>query len=224
MRTHLVAGPLSLLFIIGCASTATYFIAPEFTGERLTSGGIAVLPVLVGQTGKCVFGTESYCRFVGEKLASGLRRKQPTLRVIGPTVVSHIFDKGDLVGDYSELIQHYQMVGMLSATISRKLSDHLSVEYFMLSRIHDLYPVGNDANASLSIQIWSAEEAEMVFEFNAQYRATGSHAPPYHLAITRTVHKIVDSATLILWGETPMYSYQSAYAGETGNAIAQEGS
>lgn len=199
MRDHLIVGSLSLLFVIGCASTATYFIAPDFTGERLISGGIAVLPVFMGETGNRVFGTGSYCRFVGERLATGLRREQPALKVVGPTGVSYILDKKGLVSDYSELIEDYQTVGILSATISRKLSDYLGVEYFILGRIHELYSVGNHAKASLSVQIWSVEEAEMVFESNAEYEAAGSYAPPYDRAIIETVRKVVDRVALVLW-------------------------
>ena len=225
MRKYLVVGSLSLLFIIGCASTATYFIAPDFTGERLISRGIVVLPLLVGESRKCVFGTESYCGSVGEELASGLRREQPALKVLGPTVVSYILDKEDLMGDYSKLIEDYETVATFGTDVSRKLSRSLGVEYFMLSRIQTLYSVGNDAEASISVQIWSAEGAKMVFESNAEYKAVGSYVPPYDRAMTGAVHKILDRVILVLWGEMPMmYPYKSTYTGRTENAIAQEGS
>jgi len=198
MRKYLIIGSLSLLFTIGCASTATYFITPDFTGERLILGGIAVFPVLAQETGKYEFAIESYCRSAGEKLASRLRRIQPDLRVVGPTGVGYIFDKEDLVNDYSRLIEHYQAAGVLNADISKKLSEPLGVRYFMLGRIHDLYSVGNDANASLSIQIWDAHEAEMVFESNAEYKAAGLRTPPYDRATAKAVSEIVGRISMAL--------------------------
>ena len=78
-----------LVLAIGCAGPK-YFIAPEFTGDKLTQGGLILLPVLAGETGAGVPGIESYRRSCGEGLASSLRQNHPTLKVIGPSETSSI--------------------------------------------------------------------------------------------------------------------------------------
>jgi len=152
-RKNRIIGLLALLLIIGCAGSRV-FVAPGFTGKALTEGGIAVLPVLAGETGRSVPGVESYCRTTGEEMAVMLREKVPALKVIGPAEVSSIFGKEGLVDEYSKLIENYQRVGMIDTEISTKLSKPLGAKYLMLTQIQSLFSKDSNAIAVLSSRIW----------------------------------------------------------------------
>ena len=197
MRKYAAVGSLLLAFIIGCAATETYtcFVAPEFTEESLTAGGLAVFPVFAEGTSESVSDTRSYCRFASEELASVLRRKQQDIRIIGPTGVSYIFDKMDLVDDYSRLVENYRATGMFSPDISGKLSKSLGVKYFVLGRVRNMGSDNGDAETSLYVQIWSAGDAKMVFESGTEYKFV-SRISSYDRALVEAIHKIVDGLIL----------------------------
>jgi len=203
MLSKIVVGLTCLLFCLGFAGCATkFFIAPGFTGENLTKEGIAILPVLVGETGKGVPGVEGYCRAAGEKMASTLRGKQPTLKVIGPTEVSSIISKDNLVSDYSKLAEDYARVGMLNSAIVKKMSESVGVKYFLIGRITSLYAVGSKAKAAVSIQIYSADSAELLFEIVKEDEASSwliSSSAPYDKAVEGAAQYAMDNVIAVLW-------------------------
>ena len=185
MKKYLALVLLFCVTVFGCVATKA-FIAPGFTGNVLNSSGVAVLPVLSGETGRGVPGLESYCRTVGEQMAVGFRESHTALKVIGPAEVSSIFGKEGLVKDYVQIMENYKMVGILDTESAIKIAAPLGVKHLALTKIQSLYAEEFDAVAVLSLQIWNVDRAEMVFESSNKYTAYsmfGLTGPDYQRAL-----------------------------------------
>lgn len=200
MKKGLVFNLLSalLLIAIGCAGPK-YFLAPGFTGQKLTSGGLAILPVLIGESGAGIPGIEMHRRACGERLAMTLREKQPSLKVITPTEASSRLAQEGMVSDYAKLTENYKMTGMFDTVRAAEMAKSMKAQYFMITKIQSLYsPKEKRAIAALSTQIFDSESAEMVFETSAVYEDISIFGGPnYSRAIERTVDKLASILSVV---------------------------
>jgi hypothetical protein len=177
---------LFLLFIVFFISCAAYkpFMAPGFTGDNLTKGGLAVFPALVAEGSQSVPGIQGYLHTAGEELAASLKESQPSLKVVTPSQVSASLASNDLVDDFAKLKDNYAVTGIVDANLAKKIVEPLQVRYFMLPSINSLYASGNStAKGQLSAKIYDANSAEMVFEAIQNGEATSIlGGPPYDKA------------------------------------------
>ncbi|MFX0140687.1 MAG: hypothetical protein ACFFDN_44015 [Candidatus Hodarchaeota archaeon] len=182
---------ISLIVLIGCA-TYKPFMAPGFSGSKLTEGGVAVFPVLVGEGSTSVPGIESYLRGAGEELANSLRKSQPSLKVVGPTEVSAALAKSGLVDDFAKLKQTFQMTGMLDSESAKKIVEPLQIKYFMLSSINSLFAKDKStAGAQMSAKIFDSAEGQMVFEtLGSGEEISIFGGPPYEKAVKKATQSI----------------------------------
>ena len=140
-----------LTLIAGCASRP--FVDPSLSGEKVTAGGIAVFPVILGRSVLLTGGVEAYCRDAGEEIALRIKKRQPIIKILSPSEVSIILNNENLVSDYSKLTDDYQKVGILNTTIAGKLAETLGVKYFAISKLVSLYSVNRKAIAILNTQV-----------------------------------------------------------------------
>ena len=139
--------------ITGCASRP--FVDPSLSGEKVTVGGIAVFPVILGQSVLLPGGVEAYCRDAGEEMAVRIKKKQPIIKILSPADVSIILNKENLVSDYSKLTEDYLKIGILNTVVAGKIAETLGVKYFVISKLISLYSVDRKAIAILNTQVWS---------------------------------------------------------------------
>ena len=186
-----------LIFVIGCASK--YFLAPGFTGEKLTAGGLVILPVLVGESGAGAPGIETYRRACGERLALSLKQKQSSLKVISPTEASTLLAQEGLVDAYAKLTENYRVTGILDTNAAAELARTMGGKYFMLTKIQSLYsPKEKHATAAISTQIFDSDSAEMVFETSVEYKDISIiGAPNYSRAVEKATDKVANTLSVI---------------------------
>ena len=196
MKKSLVVG-IFLILAIGCASK--YFLAPGFTGEKLTAGGLVILPVLVGETGAGAPGIEIYRRACGERLALFLKQEQPSLKVISPTEASTLLAQEGLVDAYAKLTENFKVTGILDTIAAAELARTMGGKYFMLTKIQSLYsPKEKHATAALSTQIFDSESAEMVFETSISYEDISIFGGPnYSRAVEKATDKIANTLSVV---------------------------
>ncbi len=164
---------VTLLAVVAfvCSCAPSYFVAPGFSGNDLTSGGLAVFPAMVAQ-GAGQGGAEAYRRACGETVAAELKGRYPSIKVITPSSVAAVLAQGELVNEYSKMTQTFQQTGILDTTTAIKATKVLGVKYFMLVNIQSLYsPRPGNARATISGQVFDSERAEMVFESTVSYEA-----------------------------------------------------
>ncbi len=183
--------------ISGCASRP--FVDPSLSGEKVTAGGIAVFPVILGRSVLLTGGVEAYCRDAGEEIALRIKKRQPVIKILSPSEVSIILNNENLVSDYSKLTDDYQKIGILSTVIAGKLAETLGVKYFVISKLVSLYPVNRKAIAILNTQVWSAERSQMVFECNDQQECSGFFSPPYDKAVRNVAISSSVTLTSAIW-------------------------
>ena len=186
-----------LTFITGCASRP--FVDPSLTGEKVTAGGIAVFPVILGQSVLLSGGVEAYCRDAGEEMAVRIKKRQPVIKILSPADVSIILNKENLVPDYSKLTEDYQKTGILNMVVAGEIAETLGVRYFVISKLISLYRVDRKAIAVLNTQVWSAEKSQMVFECNDKQESSGFFSPPYDKAVRNVAISSTATLTSVLW-------------------------
>lgn len=187
--------------IISFVSCAGYkpFMAPGFTGENLTKGGLAVFPALIAEGSQSVPGIQKYVRTAGEVLTSELQKAQPSLKVVGPTQVSAALANNDLVGDFSKMKQNYQFTGIVDVGLAKKISQPLNVQYFMLPSINSLYAkTKSTAVAQMSVKVYDAQSAELVFEAVKKGEETSIFGnAPYEKAIKRASQNLTRTLLVV---------------------------
>lgn len=189
-----------LTFISGCSFFSPRFFAdPWLTGEKVTAGGIAVFPVILGQSVIIAGGIESYCRDAGEEMTARIKERQPVIKILSPADVSVILNNENLVPDYSKLTEDYQKTGILNTVVAGKLAEALGVRYFVISRLVSLYRVDKKAVAVLNTQVWSAEKSQTVFECNNKQECSGFFSPPYDKAVKYVALSNTATLTSALW-------------------------
>ena len=189
-----------LTFISGCSFfSPKFFVDPSLTGEKVTAGGIAVFPVILGQSVIIAGGIESYCRDAGEEMTARIKKRQPAIRILSPADVSSILNKENLVPDYSKMAEDYQKTGILNTVIAKKLAEALGVKYFIINRLISLYREEKSAVAILNTQVWSAEESHLVFECNKKEANSGFFSPPYDKAVKYVTLSSTATLTSVLW-------------------------
>ncbi len=149
------------------SSCATYvpFMAPGFTGEKLSKGGLAIFPVLVADGSQSIPGVQGYVRAAGGNLVIALHEGQPSLKVISPAQVSASLTSHNLVADFAKLKQDYAITGIIDINLAKKIIKPLNVQYFMLPSVEALFAPGKStARAQMSGKIYDINSAEMVFE------------------------------------------------------------
>ena len=189
---------LSLVFVLSCA-TYKPFMAPGFSGDNLTKGGMAIFPVLVSEGSQNVSGVQGYVRTAGEELAATLKKEQPTLNVIGPTQVSAVLANNNLVDAFSKLKQNYALTGIVDVNLAKEVVDPLGVNYFMLASISALYAKdASTAVATMNCKIFDTKSAEMVFESvqnGDEISIFGG--PPYEKAIKKACTNLTRTLALV---------------------------
>ena len=182
---------ITTIVMISCA-TYVPFMAPGFTGEKLSKGGLAVFPVLIADGSQSIPGIQGYVHSAGGNLVLALREQQPSLKVIGPAQVSAALASNNLVADFAKLKQNYSITGMLDMNLVKKIIKPLNIKYFMLPSVDALFAASkNAAKAQMSGKIYDANSAEMVFE--TVQSGQGSKlfgGPDYDLAIQNACNNI----------------------------------
>ena len=177
------------------------FVDPGLSGDKVTAGGLAVFPFIMGDAVVTASGIEAYCRSAGQEMTDRIRKKQPNVKVLSPAEVSSMLNNADLVSDYSKMAEDYKKVGILNTNIAGKIADALGVKYFIINNLHSLYnEVGKkEAIAILTTQIWSAEENHMVFECTKKQSASGILSAPFEKAVRFAALSSTATLTSKVW-------------------------
>lgn len=174
-------------------------MAPGFTGNNLTNGGLAVFPVLVAEGSQSVPGVQGYVRAAGGELATSLKKEQPSLKVVTPAQVSASLASNNLVEDFSKLKQNYAITGIIDVNLAKKIVEPLNVQYFMLPSINALFASGEStAKAQMSAKVYDSNSAEMVFESVQNGNETSIFGgPPYEKAIKKAGENLTRTLMMV---------------------------
>ncbi len=177
MKKAIVFFSTSLLFVfVSCMPTKTLvdtscpgYKSPQFSRNDISTGGIAIMPVLGGDE------KEQYRRPMGDALFHYLGKHFGINEVTHPQEVIRILNDHGLAEDYSNALRNYQHTGIIAGDLIRNVGEVLEVEFLLYTRflatrdaeyiiVADSYQRINIDELYVQSQIWCANIGDVVWE------------------------------------------------------------
>ncbi len=128
---------LMFLAMTGCAAqirnlTITQYLNESFTAHALQGGGLALLPITVGE------GQEGYRRPLGEMFNRRLPKAVPNGRTLTWQASMDSLNSHELVAEYQQAIEAYRRTSILDRDRVKTMARDLGARYALYCTLEDL--------------------------------------------------------------------------------------
>lgn len=200
VKKFLVLGFGVLLASCAPATTVKSYVDSSLTKASLSSGGITVLPLLLGE-GVKEANIPELRRELSKRTGDSIKTFFPSAKVVPLEQTLSILNNGTLLDEYNAAANIFDTTGNLKADIMNKITDASGTEYAILPYLQSAYSttvVGGYGirtttyTAAFSMVIWDKKQQKTVYEGSGTASITPTLLKPAN--ILDTTYKAFDNA------------------------------
>ena len=172
MKKLILLGLGTLITACAPATTIKSYVDSSLTKASLSSGGITVLPLLLGEDVKDA-NIPELRRELSRRTGESIKKFFPSAKVVSADQTSAILSKGTLLDEYNSAANVFDKTSNLKPDILNKITDASATRYIILPYLQTAYSTttigaygirNTSYTAAFSMIIWDKQQGKTVYE------------------------------------------------------------